>query len=476
MSVTDGRITPRQRLDRIVAKTKLGTGYFRAPDLERMTGQGRRMFAAVVLKELLDNALDACETAGVAPEVSVVVRENEESYTIEVSDNAGGIPPEMIPDILDFDVKVSDKSPYVSPTRGQQGNAWKTILGIPHALGGRGPVVIEALGIRHTIHAWIDPAEEVAVSHEMLAVEPTRGTTVRVTLPSADQIFEPELWVRGAALYNPHAFLRLSYQGDLAGTLLAEMYKPTVPTPEKFRKIGPKDPTSPHWYDRAALERLIYTHIKDARDGGRDLPLGEFIRQFQGLKRPEKAKAASASLNGQVRHLSDFVKMDERSRYSTIHLLLEAMKKESEAPMHKALGKLGKPHFQARFEQMYGIVDPSRVWYQNVEGVQYGKPYRFEVALAETEDEGHLFTGINYSPAFGDPFGDMALHIEGISAFGLVDFLKALHVLPHESIWATYGRIRDAEQPHTVVAIHFVSPVVRYKDLGKSTIDTKGLR
>jgi len=434
------------------------------------------MFAAVVLRELLDNALDACETAGVAPEIEVMVGETAEgSLAIEVSDNAGGIPPKMVAEILDFDLRVSDKSPYASPTRGQQGNAWKTILGIPHALGGREPVVIEAQGLRHTIHAWLDPAEEIALDHKLEEIEPAWGTTVRVTLPHTDQIFEPELWVRGAALYNPHAFFRLNYLGDWAEEALSEMYKPTGRTPEKFKKVKPKDPTSAHWYDIAALEKLIYTHIKDARNGGRDLPLGEFIRQFQGLKRPERAKAVRAALTFSVDRISDFAEMDDGTRRWAIHELLAHMKGASEPPMHKALGKLGREHFRARFDQMYGIVD-DHFWYQNVEGMQYGMPYRFEVALAEIEDYGHLFTGINYSPVFGDPFGEMLFQTEGFSAIGLKNLLKQLHVLPAESIWASYRAEGDWEQPMTVVAMHVISPVVRYKDLGKSSIDTKGLR
>jgi len=39
--------------------------YFTARELEAQTGQPRTMFAAVVLKELVDNALDAAETTGV---------------------------------------------------------------------------------------------------------------------------------------------------------------------------------------------------------------------------------------------------------------------------------------------------------------------------------------------------------------------------------------------------------------------------
>ena len=463
-------------MERIVAKTKLGTGYFRAPDLERMTGQVRGMFAAVVLKELLDNALDACETAGVAPEIDVMVGETAEgSLVIEVSDNAGGIPPGMVAEILDFDLRVSDKSPYASPTRGQQGNAWKTIFGIPHALGGREPVVIEAQGLRHTVRAWLDPAEEVALDHKLEEIEPARGTRVRVTLPRTDQIFEPELWVRGAALYNPHAFLRLNHHGIWGEVALSEMYKPTARMPEKFNKVKPKDPTRAHWYDIGALEKLIYTHIKDARNGGRDLPLGEFIRQFQGLKRPERAKAVRAALTFSVNRLSDFAEMGDGARRWAINELLVHMKVAGEPPMHKVLGKLGREHFRARFEQMYGIVN-DRFWYQNVEGMQYGMPYRFEAALAEIEDYGHLFTGVNYSPVFGDPFAEMLFQTEGFSTIGLKNLLKHLHVLPDESIWASYGRERDEEQPETVVAMHFISPVVRYKDLGKSTIDTKGLR
>ena len=143
MSVTDRRINP-QHLERIVAKTKLGTGYFHADELGRRTGQPPDMFAAVVLKELLDNALDACESVAAAPKIFVETYQRADggSLTISVSDNAGGIPPETVAGILDFNVSISDKSVYRSPTRGQMGNAWKTIIGIPYALGGKKPITI----------------------------------------------------------------------------------------------------------------------------------------------------------------------------------------------------------------------------------------------------------------------------------------------------------------------------------------------
>jgi DNA topoisomerase VI subunit B len=41
----------------------------------------------VCLKELVDNALDACETAGVAPEVRVEVEKDVKTLRLTVSDN-----------------------------------------------------------------------------------------------------------------------------------------------------------------------------------------------------------------------------------------------------------------------------------------------------------------------------------------------------------------------------------------------------
>ncbi len=66
----------------------------------------------------------------------------------------------------------------------------------------------------------------------------------------------------------------------------------------------PTDPTSAHWYDVAALTRLVYAHIGNAETGGRDLPVGEFVRQFAGLTSTTKAKRVTAAV-GDVRHLSD---------------------------------------------------------------------------------------------------------------------------------------------------------------------------
>ena len=47
--------------------------FFSEKELTAQTGHATAQWPIVVLKELVDNALDACEEANVAPEVEIVV-------------------------------------------------------------------------------------------------------------------------------------------------------------------------------------------------------------------------------------------------------------------------------------------------------------------------------------------------------------------------------------------------------------------
>ena len=189
--------------------------YFDARQLSTLTGVSASEFASVCLKELIDNALDACEAAGVTPEIDVDVRDEEGVIELAVSDNGPGIPPEGVRKVLDYNVRVSDKAAYRSPTRGAQGNALKTVMGIPYSLGSREPVVIAARGVRHTIKPWIDPAGHVRISHTEDPDGGEEGTRVSLRVPAGYEVpehhlqdFDPLHWVRSFAAFNPHATFR----------------------------------------------------------------------------------------------------------------------------------------------------------------------------------------------------------------------------------------------------------------------------
>src|SRR5207237_4533243 len=108
----------------------------------------------VLVKAVVDNALDACEQHGVAPAITVTFTGTE----LSVHDNGSGIPPRVVTSILDYSSRTSDKQAYISPTRGAQGNALKTITAIPFVLNGGKPstMEIEAQGVRHVITVLMD--------------------------------------------------------------------------------------------------------------------------------------------------------------------------------------------------------------------------------------------------------------------------------------------------------------------------------
>jgi signal transduction histidine kinase len=102
-------------------------------ELVNQTGHDYPEWPLVVLKELVDNALDACEEAEVAPVIAIAA----ESGSITIEDNGPGIPTRTIEGILDYNVRVSSREAYASPTRGAQGNALKTILPMAYVLDER---------------------------------------------------------------------------------------------------------------------------------------------------------------------------------------------------------------------------------------------------------------------------------------------------------------------------------------------------
>jgi hypothetical protein len=121
-------------------------------ELVKQTGHPVDEWALVITKELLDNAIDAAEEAGAAPVISVEVQKGK----IVVTDDGAGITAEVVENILN-NVRVSSREAYVSPTRGAQGNALKTIIAMPFALNhAEAETLIESKGVSHHIRFKVD--------------------------------------------------------------------------------------------------------------------------------------------------------------------------------------------------------------------------------------------------------------------------------------------------------------------------------
>ena len=119
--MSEPRFRQTPTLQRVAFKTSRLAEFVGQRELTAQIGHHPQDWPLVILKELVDNALDECEEAEIPPEITVAVSTCRGE--IAVSDNGRGLPAETLRDILDYSYRVSSREAYVSPIRGAQGNA-----------------------------------------------------------------------------------------------------------------------------------------------------------------------------------------------------------------------------------------------------------------------------------------------------------------------------------------------------------------
>lgn len=98
----------------------------------KKTGIVKSSWDFVVIKELIDNALDAIEPS---PYKKVYIDYSMLDKRLHIFDNGEGISIGTINKIYDFSMYVSRNRHFVTPSRGKQGNGLKTIISICYIMG-----------------------------------------------------------------------------------------------------------------------------------------------------------------------------------------------------------------------------------------------------------------------------------------------------------------------------------------------------
>jgi DNA topoisomerase VI subunit B len=447
--------TTNARLNRQTFSISRELEYFSEAELTTQTGYGKEhWWPGVVAKELIDNSLDACEQAGTPPRIEV----NFEGDSLTVADNGPGLDPDVLERILDFRTRTTDKAAYVSPTRGAQGNAFKTVLAIPYVFGGgeAGQVEVEIGGIRHTIVVSTDHVlQRPQVDHRQESIVRNLGTLIRAAVDAASsKSLEPDPeflqnLVRDFGLFNPHATFDLLIHGERT------VVGATAP---EWRKWLPTDPTSAHWYNHERLETLIGCCIGAERAGGRVRTVREFISEFRGLSATAKQKRVSERAGLERAYLHDLAN-NARFDQRRVADLLAAMQEFSVPVKPEMLGLLGKEHFAQRLQPV-----GETLRYRCTKAIdQRGLPNLIECAFAVTPDGSPrgLRAGINWSVPLGNPIQDDAFRLDDDHE---VSGLTAL---------LANQRINLHSDP-VCLAIHLACPRFRYMDRGKGSISLGG--
>jgi Histidine kinase-, DNA gyrase B-, and HSP90-like ATPase len=380
-----------------------------AKELVAQTGHEPDDWPLVVVKELTDNALDACEEARGAPVIRVTIARGR----IRVRDNGPGIPAETVASILDFTSRTSSREAYVAPDRGQQGNALKTILAMPFALSGdEGFVEIVAHGVRHEITIRVDRiAQRPVIDHRQHPAPVRNGTAITVHWPQEDagSGFLP-LMTRFAGL-NPHLTLCATWV-DRERWHRRERWAHQAVDPD-WRRWSPSAPTSPHWYRVEDLERLAGAFLSHDREHKAARVLRDFLAQFDGLTGTAKRKAVLDAVGLQRAPLQRLLNGGDEFDHELVERLLEAMQEAARPIKPKALGALGKDAIGKAIEHDGGLLKTFR--YKMITGDDDGVPWVAETAFAclPKGSPRSLICGVNWSPALENDPSNLGYQLGG---------------------------------------------------------------
>jgi hypothetical protein len=452
---------PAHKIERVAFTTSRLMEFCNEKELVAQTGHEAHKWPQVVVKELVDNGIDACEERNTAPVIKVTITTGKpgKPTRIVIEDNGPGIPHETISGIIDYNIRISSREAYISPTRGRQGNALKSLLPMAYVLGGmiKGETWIEAHGRKHRIQFTVNQIKQEPIINNIKSTcRVTTGTRVTVFWPDTYEAeIDPDeinnllmeyIWV------NPHLTLQFTVDGE---TLIR--CRATNPDWTKYRAC---DATSAHWYTLEQIERyagaLIARDQEQRRATRRKYTVREFVAQFRGMRATDKQKQILRELGASHMSLRRFFGSETQVNHGRMDKLLKLLQQHTRPVRPELLGVIGEEHLRRMITDRGG--EPKSFKYFTSSGHDAdGLPYMIEIATCpfkrwvagKDTPRRVLITGLNFSATLENPF-DTFRGMEGMD-----EILVELRAGPDAPV---------------IVCAHYSCPHIEYLDRGKSRI------
>ncbi|MCG8408736.1 MAG: DNA topoisomerase VI subunit B [Phycisphaerales bacterium] len=224
------------------AQREISVSEFFAKNRHLLGFDNKRKALLTTVKEAVDNSLDACEEAGILPEIHVKIAQSDtERFCVTVRDNGPGIVKQQIPNIFGK-LLYGSKFHRLKMSRGQQG------IGISAAgmygllTTGKSIRITSRTGRRSQAHYYevqIDTKgnKPHVVKDKTVSVDWDSGTEVSIELVAAYQKGRSSVdeYVELTAIANPHASFEFV---DPSGNLF-EYSRGTEVAPEPTMEIKP---------------------------------------------------------------------------------------------------------------------------------------------------------------------------------------------------------------------------------------------
>jgi len=207
------------------------------------------------IKEAVDNALDACEEAGVLPDIYLSVRRQERDiFRIIVEDNGPGIVPEQVPYVFGK-LLYGSRFHQIRQSRGQQGIGISAAVLYAQLTSGLPTLVISRTGPDRPAHLFeiridIGRNEPDVVRNEEFDWDRTHGTRIQIefrsTLAAKKRLIE---YLKYSSIVNPHA--RILLEMDDETFLFDRVSDEVIACPQAIQP-------HPHGIEIGQLRRMLH--------------------------------------------------------------------------------------------------------------------------------------------------------------------------------------------------------------------------
>ncbi|NET56587.1 MAG: ATP-binding protein [Symploca sp. SIO2E6] len=449
--------------------------YVRLDGLRRATGQPAHEWDIYIVKELIDNALDADESLwqdGVTVlhphhiliEYISIPKLQSQQLFIQVTNNAI-FPVSKIEDIFATQSYTSHKAFFKGLMRGALGNALKTLLGIPYALRHRvagdwnpelKPLSIRCNGVEYLPRYVIDStAQTIGFEYLEKPCRFTKGTAIRVGVDHFVQeiprtLEQIQSFAEKYHLCNPHA--QFSWTVEIQGQEWTKKYSADADWRGKFRGIAPVQ-----WYSPTAFQDLLGALYR--KQNTNELPVKTICDCFVGLDSGTAPIAQIIDSFGQ-----DGLTATEIESASATQLY-RILCRYSPHFDSISLGNIGTKHIQSVLTQALPV--DGKVFYEIATdaGDDPNMPFVIEVAVAhlkESELQGgkrQVWTAINFTHTYADPFLRRWLFVPIQTeqpVLGLRGFLDAYSL---------------REDIPVIFFLHLICPNVEHSEFSKTDIN-----
>ncbi len=435
--------------------TKSSTAEYFAKNLQQVGFSSPTKAVLTTLKESVDNSLDACETAGILPELTIeVVRmdkggsRNTDLVKVSVTDNGPGLEAEELPKVFG-EYLASSKFGRGRCTRGQQGigiSAATTWAQLTNAKGAK--VISKTKRMRKAVSGLVDvdikTNKGVMKNKQVIDWDQPHGVHVEFQIDGRIQLNgEGGLltYIEGTTLVNPHLTIHYKMLEDewihieRVSNEVPKVPAATLPHPHTM-KLG-EFITHGRLYGKVALSNFLRTGFSRVTDES----IKEFVKN--GLVKSLLGKAIGQLSESELKTVFQAIQETQLMAPSTKSVL-----KVGEESLSKSINRLGDVDFFSVVTRKPTICDY--------------KPVVVEVAIArflhrENEETSvRLLRFANRVPLQFDK-----------SACAITRAIESVN-------WRAYGLNQPKNSlplgPY-VFAVSVVSPFIKFKNASKETVD-----